>query len=388
MNCNVSECRKTHVNICGKVMRISLRRICKLFLVIVTFILALLLISITNTEHIQTKQIVFTKFVKRSYRRQLSLQKEQQVVDHIKFQRKTNGVNSAADDENLGKDEIVNKNGKIRQNRVKNVMRKTVQSDIFISVKTTKSNRNSRLDLLMETWIPLAKDETYIFTDNDSHIPENFHADHFINTFCADSHYRQGLCCKMAREYDLFIESKKRWFCHVDDDNYVNVPALVGFLQQYNHSDNWYLGRPSISHPMEVLDRANPGQKLAFWFATGGAGFCISRGLADNMVPHAGGGRIQTTGDAIRLPDDCTVGYIINHLLKVPLTKIKEFHSHLEGLHRIPQHQLSDQLTLSYFNSNVIDVKGYSHEKDPTRFRTVHCHLYPYLTQCVDMPRW
>lgn len=39
----------------------------------------------------------------------------------------------------------------------------------------------------------------------------------------------------------------------------MNVPALVGFLQQYNHSDNWYLGRPSISHPMEVLDRANPG---------------------------------------------------------------------------------------------------------------------------------
>ncbi|CAC5385335.1 FNG [Mytilus coruscus] len=129
-------------------------------------------------------------------------------------------------------------------------------------------------------------------------------------------------------------------------------------------------------------------QKLAFWFATGGAGFCISRGLADKMVPHAGGGRIMTTGDTIRLPDDCTIGYIINHLLKVPLTKIKEFHSHLEGLHRIPHHQLSNQLTLSYFNSNVIDVNGYCHEKDPTRFRSVHCHLNPYLSQCVDMPRW
>ncbi|CAG2210861.1 FNG [Mytilus edulis] len=187
----------------------------------------------------------------------------------------------------------------------------------------------------------------------------------------------------MAREYDMFMESEKRWFCHVDDDNYVNVPALVGFLQQYNHSDNWYLGRPSISHPMEVLDRANPGQKLAFWFATGGAGFCISRGLADKMVPHAGGGRIMTTGGIIRLPDDCTVGYIINHLLKVPLTKIKEFHSHLEGLHRIPQHQLSDQLTLSYFNSNVIDVKGYSHEKDPTSLRYKFDEVKELLTDNI-----
>ncbi|CAG2230960.1 FNG [Mytilus edulis] len=341
MNCNVSECRKTQVNICGQVMRISLRRICKLFLVIVTFILALVLISVTNTERIQTKQIVFTKFVKhevkhvkRSYRRQLSLQKEQQVVDHIKFQRKTNGVNSVADDENLGKDEIVNKNGKIKQNRiqnVKNVMRKTVQSDIFISVKTTKSNRNSRLDLLMETWIPLAKDEIeWIFHRNKSsgQIIVNFLEQHaFIPYNPKDlRQLRKSSMGNWPTQDVIWLHKDcavrwlenmtSSWKVKKDDDNYVNVPALVGFLQQYNHSDNWYLGRPSISHPMEVLDRANPGQKLAFWFATGGAGFCISRGLADKMVPHAGGGRIQTTETAIRLPDDCTVGYIISKCLK------------------------------------------------------------------------
>lgn len=28
-------------------------------------------------------------------------------------------------------------------------------------------------------------------------------------------------------------------------------------------------------------------QKLAYWFATGGAGFCISKGLALKMMPHA-----------------------------------------------------------------------------------------------------
>jgi hypothetical protein len=39
------------------------------------------------------------------------------------------------------------------------VLRKTVQSDIFISVKTTKSNRVNRLQLLMDTWISLAGDE-------------------------------------------------------------------------------------------------------------------------------------------------------------------------------------------------------------------------------------
>jgi hypothetical protein len=29
-------------------------------------------------------------------------------------------------------------------------------------------------------------------------------------------------------------------------------------------------------------------QRLAFWFATGGAGFCISRNLAEKMLPYAG----------------------------------------------------------------------------------------------------
>lgn len=53
-----------------------------------------------------------------------------------------------------------------------------------------------------------------------------------------------------------------RWFCHVDDDNYVNMPALTRFLQGYSHTEDWYLGRPSISHPIEVLDRANPGVSL------------------------------------------------------------------------------------------------------------------------------
>lgn len=50
-----------------------------------------------------------------------------------------------------------------------------------------------------------------------------------------------------------------RWFCHIDDDTYVNVPALVKLLQQYNHSDDWYLGKPSLKHPIEIVDRENQG---------------------------------------------------------------------------------------------------------------------------------
>lgn len=57
----------------------------------------------------------------------------------------------------------------------------------------------------------------------------------------------------------MFILSGKRWFCHMDDDTYVNVPQLVALLRKYNHTADWYLGRPSLSHPMEWNDRNNPG---------------------------------------------------------------------------------------------------------------------------------
>ena len=34
-----------------------------------------------------------------------------------------------------------------------------------------------------------------------------------------------------------------RWFCHFDDDTYVNIPALVKSLQQFNpESERLYLG--------------------------------------------------------------------------------------------------------------------------------------------------
>ena len=39
------------------------------------------------------------------------------------------------------------------------------QSDIFISVKTTKQFHQKRLDVILKTWFQLARDETWFFTD-------------------------------------------------------------------------------------------------------------------------------------------------------------------------------------------------------------------------------
>ena len=43
-----------------------------------------------------------------------------------------------------------------------------------------------------------------------------------------------------------------RWFCHFDDDNYVNVPRLVETLDQFDPRQDWYLGKPSLPEPLEI----------------------------------------------------------------------------------------------------------------------------------------
>ena len=43
--------------------------------------------------------------------------------------------------------------------------------------------------------------------------------------------------------------SLHRWFCHFDDDSYVNIPVLVKTLRQYNpEKERLYLGHMPMVH--------------------------------------------------------------------------------------------------------------------------------------------
>ncbi|XP_072125600.1 beta-1,3-N-acetylglucosaminyltransferase lunatic fringe isoform X2 [Mobula birostris] len=260
--------------------------------------------------------------------------------------------------------------------------------DLFIAVKTTKKFHRSRLELLLDTWISRNRDQTYIFTDGDDEELKK-KSGHMINTNCSAAHSRQALSCKMAVEYDKFIESGKKWFCHVDDDNYVNTRTLVKLLAQYPHTQDIYIGKPSLDRPIEATERIsnNKVRPVHFWFATGGAGFCISRGLALKMSPWASGGHFMSTAEKIRLPDDCTIGYIVEAVLGVKLIRSNLFHSHLENLQQVMRSDIPNQVTLSYgtFENkrNAINLKGgFSVEEDPSRFRSIHCLLYPDTPWC------
>ncbi|NXW58420.1 MFNG acetylglucosaminyltransferase, partial [Eurystomus gularis] len=267
--------------------------------------------------------------------------------------------------------------------------------DVFIAVKTTKRFHQSRMELLLDTWISRAREQTYIFTDEEDDALERRMGNHAIFTNCSAEHSHLALSCKMAAEFDAFLTSGRSWFCHLDDDNYLNPQALLKLLSSYSATWDIYLGKPSLNRPIRASETLpnNQTKSVHFWFATGGAGFCISRKLASKMVPWASGRNFLSTSELIRLPDDCTVGYIIECKVGGQLLPNALFHSHLENLQLIPASRLTQQVTLSYgvFENklNVIELSGpFSPQEDPSRFRSLHCHLYPDTSWCLQAVDW
>lgn len=43
-----------------------------------------------------------------------------------------------------------------------------------------------------------------------------------------------------------------RWWCHFDDDVYVNTELLTDLLRQYTWNEDVYLGKPSVKYKREV----------------------------------------------------------------------------------------------------------------------------------------
>lgn len=64
----------------------------------------------------------------------------------------------------------------------------------------------------------------------------------------------------------------------------------------------------------------------------------------NSLLFFGSGGHFMNTAEKIRLPDDCTIGYIIESVLGVKLIRSNLFHSHLENLHQVPQIEIPNQV--------------------------------------------
>lgn len=155
------------------------------------------------------------------------------------------------------------------------------------------------------------------------------------------------------------------------------------------------------------------GHQAQFWFATGGAGFCISRPLALKMAPVIRNDKLMTISDRIGFPDDVTIGFIIGeyfadeipnntscrtiinlitfvslinseYLLKVPLTVIDEFHSHLEPLDQIPSQTFHKQVR---WHQKTIKISFPAYLSFPCRKKLtifIYVHSSDFLQLCVE----
>lgn len=82
--------------------------------------------------------------------------------------------------------------------------------DVFVAVKTTKRFHQSRMELLLDTWISRAREQTYVFTDEEDDALKRRMGDHVVFTNCSTEHSHSALSCKMAAEFDAFLSSDQR----------------------------------------------------------------------------------------------------------------------------------------------------------------------------------
>ncbi|KAI1713191.1 fringe-like domain-containing protein [Ditylenchus destructor] len=133
---------------------------------------------------------------------------------------------------------------------------------MLITVKTTGSNHWSRLIDLIDTWYQFDPQNTYFVSDADDEAISRKTQGHLLNSGCGVGHDVSSLCCKMGFELRIALKHRAKWWCHFDDDNYVNVFQLQSLLNGLNSRRDYYLGKISTSSPdLRQLDnRELPNQ--------------------------------------------------------------------------------------------------------------------------------
>lgn len=72
----------------------------------------------------------------------------------------------------------------------------------------------------------------------------------------------------------------------MDDDNYVILPSLLQLLSSYHHSQDVYLGRASLDHPIEAAERVrNDGSVSLLTLLL--SSHQVKTGFQRNLLPAA-----------------------------------------------------------------------------------------------------
>ncbi|CAF0977074.1 unnamed protein product [Adineta steineri] len=257
-------------------------------------------------------------------------------------------------------------------------------------VRTVSKYHSSRLVHLLETWISLVHEHVYYISDT---YPTNITRTHVIatGTTCGpSSHGVRALCCQTIHDFIFYrrYESQYDWFCHFDDDQYVHTDNLHEYLSKLDSNYPYYIGRNSWNTKFgRKKNKAYPGD---FWFATLGAGVCLSKRTLHLLEPYTRTAS-QFVDGCLRqwYPDDIYLAFILNNHLNISLTKNLRFHSHLEGSLFKDKQEFIDtfhqQITFGFglprkTSQHLPNL--FSRNIDPLRMRTLHCLLHTHFKDC------
>ena len=260
---------------------------------------------------------------------------------------------------------------------------------ILYAIRTSLNFYQKRLIYLLQTWIKLVRDDVFFVTD--TFLP-NISKDHMIltQTTCgSDTHSMKILCCKTAHDFIIFQRYllKYDWFCHFDDDQYVNVYNLKTYLSTHDSNQPYYIGRNSWS---DTVKRSKEPFPYPFWFATLGAGVCLSKRTIQLLFPYT-----QNVSQFVdgcineNYHDDIYLGFLLKSYVNISLTRNSRFHSHLEKSFydnkQIFLYTFKNQITFGFRSPDRYPYyfpQLYESYNDPYRIRTLHCLLYTQLKEC------
>lgn len=265
--------------------------------------------------------------------------------------------------------------------RYKPNLSKLTSNDVLFTVRTSKITEATRLPGVIKTWFNFSPQTTFIVTnENRSTVFEYFgsknYSENVIESGCRAVYSVKNLCCQSECEFSLYYQNEHqyKWFCRFDDDQYVNIPLLVEFLDQFDADRQMlYLGKPSWTRP-------KVRGPLRFWFATYGGGVCFSRTLLKSLKKF-----VYPKNQFVKScvdnndPDDIHVAFLLHKYLNVNLTVVKNFHHHLERnlfTEQVNASNIGEAITLG-FKGKVQPQFRSLFQTDYFRIRTLHCLLYP-----------
>ncbi|XP_019851579.1 PREDICTED: beta-1,3-N-acetylglucosaminyltransferase lunatic fringe-like [Amphimedon queenslandica] len=286
-------------------------------------------------------------------------------------------------------------------------------NNIMIAIRTTKKFHQKRLPYLYDTWLNKVNgSNVFLVTDaEDEEYQERskqLGIHYVVSSLCGESLLwpipsRWYLCCRTGEALTLMYKPQNiqyDWFCYLDDDIYLIMENLIKLIAKFPKDELSYIGRPGTpwEKPHKVSEKQtliNNSTRKHYHFASGGF-YCLSRTILDKIKPWIVGG--HNLGDTCRQllePDDLTIGCAVELLGGGKLSRTLLFHHHGMNLAKaVNANTLKDQIAIPYgcgqmckyggIVDNAIEVPNaaFSFDEDPSRFRSLHCHLYPQATIC------